>query len=87
MTLRLKVGKKGVVVLPKTLRESYGIEEGDSLVVECGECIALKPEKRRVLSRLEEEMRAHTEKVKALGVKGPRPGDLSELYLEMEFER
>lgn len=87
MTLRLKVGKKGVIVLPKTLRESYGIEEGDSLIVESGECIALKPEKRRVLSRLETELRAHTERVRALGVKGPRLGDLSGVYLEMEFER
>jgi AbrB family looped-hinge helix DNA binding protein len=86
MTLKLKVGRKGVVVLPKALRESYGIEEGDSLIVEGGECIALRPEKRRDVSRFEAGVREHTRRIRGLGVKGPKPGELSKIYLEMEFE-
>ena len=86
MTLRLRVGRKGVIVLPKALRESYGIEEGDTLVVENGECIALRPERKKDLSGFEAGIRAHTERVKALGVAGPKPGELAEAYLEVEFE-
>jgi len=28
LTLRLKVGRKGCVILPKAIREAVGIEEG-----------------------------------------------------------
>ena len=48
MTLRLKVGKKGYVILPKAVREAAGIEEGDEVIVEVDDGIILKPVKRKV---------------------------------------
>jgi len=74
------------VILPKALRESYGIEEGDALIVENGECIALRPEKKRNLSGFETALNTHAEKLKRLGINGPKPGELANDYLEMEFE-
>jgi AbrB family looped-hinge helix DNA binding protein len=34
MKLRLKVGPKGQIVIPKILREKYGIKENDYVLVE-----------------------------------------------------
>ena len=34
MTLRLKVGKKGYIIIPKAIRDAVGIEEGDEVEVE-----------------------------------------------------
>jgi len=46
----LKVGKKGVIVLPKAFRERMGIEEGDKVLVEVvGDTIVLKPLKPRIV--------------------------------------
>jgi len=46
----LKVGKKGVIVLPKAFRERMGIEEGDEILVEVvGDAIVLKPLKPRIV--------------------------------------
>ena len=33
MTLRLRVGRKGYIILPKAIREAVGIEEGDEVIV------------------------------------------------------
>ncbi len=33
MTLKLKVGKKGYIILPKAIREAVGIDEDDELIV------------------------------------------------------
>ena len=33
MTLKLKVGKKGYIILPKAIREAVGIDEGGELIV------------------------------------------------------
>ena len=44
----LRVRKKGIIILPKRIREALGIDEGDEVIVEVndGELImrALKPE-------------------------------------------
>ncbi|RLG87074.1 MAG: AbrB family transcriptional regulator [Thermoprotei archaeon] len=46
----VKVRRKGVLILPKALRERVGIEEGDEVVAEVvGESIVLKPLKPRVV--------------------------------------
>jgi len=46
----LKVGKKGVIVLPKAFREKIGIEGGDEILVEVvGDTIVLKPLKPRIV--------------------------------------
>jgi len=46
----LKVGRKGVIVLPKAFRERVGIEEGGEVLAEVvGDAIVLKPLKPRVV--------------------------------------
>ena len=42
MTLKLKVGKKGYIIIPKALRRVYGIKEGDHVVVEARDENAVK---------------------------------------------
>jgi len=86
LTLRLKVGKKGVVILPKAIRESVGIEEGDNVIVELGDGITLKPERRFDLERLRAAFREHDERLARLNTSEPEPGELAKMYLEEEFE-
>ena len=46
----VKVRRKGVLILPRALREQVGIKEGDEVVAEViGESIVLKPLKPRVV--------------------------------------
>ena len=33
LTLRLRVGRKSYIILPKAIREAVGIEEGDEVIV------------------------------------------------------
>ncbi len=87
MTLKLKVGKKGYIILPKAIREAVGIDEGDELIVEIKDGIVLKPVNKRVdPEEVKEALRKHVEKL--MGVQGrrePKPGELAGAHLE-EFE-
>lgn len=83
--LRIKVGSKGQVLIPKILRDKYGIEEGRSVTMEPtaeGLLIRGRPSRSETMARL----RDHVEKVRGVGVRGPNLGDLRRVYLEMEFE-
>ena len=86
LTLKLKVRKKGVIILPKAVREVVGLEEGDEVLVEIRDGILLKPAKKVDVDEVRELLRQH---VKALtGIKGlsePAPGELSKVCLEEEF--
>lgn len=88
MTLRLKVGRKGYVILPKAIREAVGIEEGDEVLVEVGDGIILRPVKSRVdADKLRDALRRHLKNLKEIeGRKEPKPGELARSYLEEEFE-
>jgi len=88
LTLRLKVGKKGYVILPKAVREAAGIEEGDEVIVEVDDGIILKPVKRKVNpEKLREDFKRHVESLKRIkGRREPKPGELAKSYLEEEFE-
>ena len=82
--LRLKVGPKGQIVIPKLIREKYGILTNNYVIVELREDGILlrgRPSPKQVL----ENLRKHREQVKKLGVKA-RIGDLKRTYLELEFE-
>jgi len=89
LPLKLKVGKKGYIILPKAVREALGINEGDEVIVEVKDGIVLKPAKRRIDEEmLKESFRRHLEKLKGIkSRKEPKPGEVSVLYLEEEFER
>ncbi len=88
MTLKLKVGKKGYIILPKAIREAVGIDEGDELIVEIKDGIVLKPVKKRVdPEEVKEALRKHMEKLMAIqGRREPKPGELAGMHLEEEFE-
>ncbi|MEL9941087.1 MAG: AbrB/MazE/SpoVT family DNA-binding domain-containing protein [Ignisphaera sp.] len=88
MALRLRVGRKGYIILPKAVRDVFGIDEGDELIVEIRDGIVLKPAKRGVdIEKLRESLRRHVEKLASLpSRKEPRPGELAKMYLEEGFE-
>jgi len=89
LTLKLKVGRKGYIILPKAIREAVGIDEGDEVIVEIRDGIVLKPAKRSVdVGKLRESLRKHAEILRGVhGRREPRPGELAQAYLEEEFER
>jgi AbrB family looped-hinge helix DNA binding protein len=84
--LRIKVGPKGQILIPKVFRDRYGLKEGDVVVIE--------PEEDGVLIRgrpsiqeTEKEIERHLSELKARGITGPTLGELKKVYLEMEFEQ
>ena len=87
MTLRLRVGRKGYIILPKAVREAVGIEEGDEVIVEIGDGITLKPVRRFDRRRLEEALKRHLDRLSGIeDLREPRPGELASAHLEEEFE-
>ena len=87
LTLKIKVGRKGYIILPKAVREAVGIEEGDELIVEIKDGILLKPVRKIDIEKLREALRKHLELLKTIpGRKEPKPGELAKIYLEEEFE-
>ncbi len=86
MTMKVEVGKKGYIIIPKSIRELVGIKEGDvlTLTVENGR-IVLEPERRVSLSEVAKRLREHEERVRKYA-KEARLGDLMGVSLEEEFE-
>ncbi len=46
LTLKLRIGKKGYIILPKAIRDAVGIDEGDEVIVEVKNGILLKPARK-----------------------------------------
>ncbi len=88
MTLKLRVGRKGYIILPKAVREAVGIREGDEVIVEIRDGIVIKPTKRVNLIELREALRRHVEKLRKIRDRvEPKPGEVGEIDLEeVEFE-
>jgi transcriptional regulator, AbrB family len=84
--VKVEVGKKGYIIIPKSIRELVGIKEGDvlTLTVENGR-IVLEPERRVSLSEVAKRLREHEERVRKYA-KEARLGDLVGVSLEEEFE-
>ena len=86
MTLKLKVGKKGYVILPKALREAVGIEEGDELTVSVSDGITLTPSKKFDKASFEKIARRHKESIRSLkDAKAPEIGEAKLYSMEDEF--
>ena len=87
MTLKLRVGRKGYIILPKAVREAVGIDEGDEVIVEIRDGIVIKPAKKASVDELRNALRRHQKTLKSIpGRREPRPGELAEISLEEEFE-
>ena len=89
MPLRIKVGRKGYIILPKAIREAIGIDEGDEVIIEVRDGIILKPAKKKVdVEKLRESLRKHVETLKKIpGRIEPKTGELAQVSLEEEFEQ
>ena len=84
MTLRVEVGKKGYVIIPKSVRELVGIKEGDVLTVRVDDGkIILEPERKVDLKALREAMEEHKKRISY--AKKANLGDLANVSLEEEF--
>ena len=86
MAVKVVVGKKGCIIIPKSIRELVGIKEGDvlTLTVENGR-IVLEPERKVSLSEVAKRLREHEERVRKYA-KEARLGDLVGVGLEEEFK-
>jgi bifunctional DNA-binding transcriptional regulator/antitoxin component of YhaV-PrlF toxin-antitoxin module len=83
--LRVKVGKKGRIHIPKIFRDRYAVEEGGQAIMEPtveGLLIKGRPSPPEIMDRLKK----HVEAVRGMGVPSLKLGDLKKVYLEMEFE-
>jgi AbrB family looped-hinge helix DNA binding protein len=83
--LRVKVSKKGQILIPKIFRDKYGIEEGSPVMMEPtanGLLIKGRAQPAEALTKLKE----HINKIRSMGIAGPNLGDLKKVYLEIEFE-
>lgn len=83
--LKVKVGQKGQILIPKIFREEYGIHEGEEVAMEPREeglLLKGRPSKEEVVSLL----RDHASKLKSLRVPGSRIGELKDAHQEMEYE-
>ncbi|MCD6510539.1 MAG: AbrB/MazE/SpoVT family DNA-binding domain-containing protein [Thermoprotei archaeon] len=80
--LRIKVGPKGQIVIPKIFREAYRIREGGYVILE--------PADDKLILRGIEDPRDVLmwirERKKRIGGKEARLGDLAKIDLEEEFE-
>jgi len=87
LVLKLKVGRKGYIILPKSVREAVGIEEGDEVLVEIKDGIVLKPLRKVDVEVIREKLREHVKKISKIKErKEPVPGELATIGLEEEFE-
>jgi AbrB family looped-hinge helix DNA binding protein len=83
--LKLKVGEKGQVLIPKLLRDRYGIREGEEIAMEPREeglLLRGRPSKEEALLAL----RDHASKISSLHIKSPKPGELKHVFQEMEYD-
>lgn len=66
----LQVAQRGLVTLPKSLREQYGIEPGDELtLLDIGGVFVLSPRRSeidRLVDRLAEELRGRGETLESM---------------------
>ena len=87
MTVKLKVGKNGYVIIPKSIREAAGVEEGDELIVTLNDGITLTPAKRFNREAFEKAAEKHRRTIFSLrDATYPVSGEVSNYSMEDEFD-
>jgi len=84
VSIKVKVGPKGQIVIPKVFRDAYGIKEGGEVIViptEEGLIIRGKKSVEEIMKTLKE----YRERRKRMGAVG-KLGDLADFDLEEEFD-
>ncbi|MGC9105422.1 MAG: AbrB/MazE/SpoVT family DNA-binding domain-containing protein [Thermoprotei archaeon] len=85
MGIRVEVGKEGRITIPKSVRDSLGIKEGDVLVLTVvGRKIVLEPERRVDVREVARKLDEHGKRVSY--AKRASLGELEAVSLEEEFE-
>lgn len=80
--IRVKVGPKGQIVIPKIFRKAYRIKEGGYVILEPAEGEL----KLRGIEDPKEVLKWIKERRRRLGGREARLGDLARVDLEEEFE-
>lgn len=80
--IKVKVGPKGQIVIPKIFREAYRIKEGGYVILEPAEGEL----KLRGIEDPKEVLKWIKERRRRLGGREARLGDLARVDLEEEFE-
>ncbi|BFH72073.1 hypothetical protein SJAV_00170 [Sulfurisphaera javensis] len=85
MTIKVNVGKKGIIIIPKSIRDLLNIKEGDSLLLNVIDGkIVLERERKINLEDLKKKFEEHEKRIAY--AKKPRLGELEKVELEEEFE-
>ena len=85
MTLKVEVGKKGYIIIPKSVRDLVGIKEGDTLILTVnGDKIILEPERKVNIQEIARKLEEHEKKISY--AKKASLGELEGISLEEEFE-
>ena len=85
MTVKVEVGKKGVVVIPKAIRDLVGVKEGDLLRVSVVDGkIVLEPERRVDVNEIRRAMEEHRRRISY--ARQAKLGELAGVSLEEEFD-
>lgn len=80
-TVTVQIGQRGVVTLPKELRESYNLRPGDSLtILDLGGVFALSPRRSEVDALADRIAQALTEKGETLETMLPALREERERY-------
>ncbi len=82
VSIRLKVGPKGQIVIPKVFRDAYGIKKGGEVIIEPTE-EGLIIKRKKTPEELINELLEWKKNVE--GIPG-KPGDLRSIDLEDEFD-
>ena len=87
MTLKLEIGNKGYVIIPKAIMEAAGVKEGDELIISLNDGITLTPAKKFNRESFEKAAELHKKKIFELKeALSPQPGEVSGFSLEDEFD-
>ena len=82
MTLKVEVGKKGYIIIPKDIRDLLGIKEGDKLILNVYDGkIILEPERKVDINEILKRLEEHHVKISSYA-KRAKLGDL--LYSSLE---
>ncbi|AEE93300.1 VapB-type antitoxin [Acidianus hospitalis W1] len=85
MTLKVEVGKKGYIIIPKDIRDLLGIKEGDKLILNVYDGkIILEPERKVEINEILKRLEEHHAKISSYA-KSAKLGDLLYSSLEEEF--